>query len=600
MAQLLATRLGAIRICLDSSPPERRVSLSRAQSAAMVEMVKRHEMELNGEQRAELTLRVAQINWNNNDDMNLLNALNPSNSGSKVVLQDYVMFHHFLFSALWKQLLDMELVADVKLTMLCNHLIRLGLRHPKEHTSKLMTSLWMLVSFPNAVRFSFSQKQSWHARVKKEFLELATQAPAPSSNLMKLPGTPAELLKDYPALYRGAFAEGGDAAPTACPIDMLALREMDASFRCRGSGGDTKQNAASKDFSCGTLSRSGTTTRFDDGSSLGYKLEDFGSMIGQQLQQMQQMQCMAMRALAGGVVQGGAQGSSPNESAGLLDGLIINGDRRGAPRGSIIAEEKAIVPSDVGVGSFLRSVSNPFAQRSPFTTSMSAEQKSPTSSDSKQTEVTPPRGVRDDKLKEHVADLFSNLKFQKGKGPKKGKKEKEEKEKEEEETEEEETEEEEEEEEEEEDDDTPATPPTMKAMKGCVGGKSGKKIKKKKKSKGDKGKVDSPPAMKAMKKSVPAKDEKKTHKKKDGKKTHKKKDKKTKGGKGTAPEWGDLLLWPAGGPVSNGAFTSAAYDKTKRRALLLGNSKELSGEYAKRAYADATVICTQKMKKMRK
>ena len=97
----------------------------------------------------------------------------------------------------------------------------------------------------------------------------------------------------------------------------------------------------------------------------------------------------------------------------------------------------------------------------------------------------------------------------------------------------------------------------MKAMKGCVGGKSGKKIKKKKKSKGDKGKVDSPPAMKAMKKSVPAKDEKKTHKKKDGKKTHKKKDKKTKGGKGTAPEWGDLLLWPAGGPVSNGAFTSA-------------------------------------------
>ena len=519
----------------------------------MVEMVKKYAVELSGEQKADLILRVAQINWNDNDDMHLLNALTPSNSGSKIVLQDYMMFYHFLFSALWKQLLDTELVADVKLTMLCNHLIRLGLRHPKEHTSKLMASLWMLVGFPNAVRFSFSQKQSWHARVKKEFLELATQAPEPISYLMKLPGTPAELLQKCPALYRGAFAQGGEAAPTACPLDMLALREMDASFRCRGMGVDAKQS--------GTLSRSGTTTnRFDDGSNLGCKLEDFGSMIGQQLQQMQQMQCMALRALAGGVVQGGAQGSSPNQSARLLEGLIINGDRRGALCDSTIA--------------------GPFAQHSPFTTSMSAEQKSPTSSDSQQTEVTPPRDVRDATLKSHVADLFSNLKLQKGNGPNKGKKKKEEEETEEE-----------EEEEEEEDEATPATLPTMKAMKGCVGGKSGKKIKKKKKSKGDKGKDDSPPAMKAMKKSVPAKDEKKTHKKKD---------KKTKGGKGTAPEWGDLLVWPAGGPVSNGAFTSAAYDKTKRRALLLGNSQELACEYGKRAYADAKEVWTQKMKKLRK
>ena len=576
MAQLLATRLGAIRICLDSSPPERRASLSRAQSAAMVEMVKKYAVELSGEQKADLTLRVAEINWNDNDDMHLLNALNPMNSGSKIVLQDYMMFYHFLCSALWKQLLDTELVADVKLTMLCNHLIRLGLRHPKEHTSKLMASLWMLVGYPNAVRFSFSQKQSLHARVKKDFLELATQAPAPTSYLTKLPGTPSELLQKYPALYRGAFAQGGEAAPTACPLDMLALREMDASFRCRGMGVDAKQS--------GTLSRSGTTTyRFDDGSNVGYKLEDFGSMIGQQLQQMQQMQCMALRALAGGVVQGGAQGSSPNQNAGLLEGLIISGDRRGALCDSSTAGEKAITP---------------FAKRSPFTTSMSAEHKSPESSDSQQTEVTPPRGVRNATLKSHVADLFSNLKLQKGKGSNKGKKEKEEEESEE------------EEEEEEDDEDTPATPPTMKAMKGCVGGKSGtpatpptmkamkgcvggesgKKIKKKKNSKGDKGKDDSPPAMKAMKKSVPAKDEKKTHKKKD---------KKTKGAKGTAPSWDDCLLWPPGGPVSKGAWTSAAYDKTKRRAQLLGNSTELACEYGKRAYADAKEVWTQKMKKLR-
>ena len=97
---------------------------------------------------------------------------------------------------------DLELILTVCL--------ELGLRLPKEHTYKFITSVWTCVSERREVLINmpFGTKKALLAAVKKEWAGLVSSWRRPLVFLETLPQHPFHLLKDYPMLYQSAFPVG--------------------------------------------------------------------------------------------------------------------------------------------------------------------------------------------------------------------------------------------------------------------------------------------------------------------------------------------------------------------------------------------------------
>eukprot|EP00959_Pyramimonas_sp_CCMP1952_P355771 7451436-Pyramimonas_sp.AAC.1 len=170
---------------------------------------------------------------------------------------------------------------------------------------KLVTSTWMFITDENVDQLNYWAKKKNLEHVKREFRRQADKAPAPPVFIQDLPGSPAELLTKFPQIYHLAFT--AEDVPSACPLDLRKLRELDDSYTCRG--GKTPQRGAD---SSGAI-----CTRDSDTSS---------SMERLMMQQMQQMNFLAQ--LAARAIGHGGHGPEPQDLLRSANFDVFDAPRR--------------------------------------------------------------------------------------------------------------------------------------------------------------------------------------------------------------------------------------------------------------------------------
>jgi len=114
--------------------------------------------------------------------------------------------------------------------------VGLGLRCPNEPTSKLINSMWMVLSNPteSLAKQEVSTKLCMLRHTKSAFQAFIKSYPDPASWIAKLPDNPTELLRDHKDMYDKVFKVGSDPVPS--PIDLTLLLSYNASYGCRGGG----------------------------------------------------------------------------------------------------------------------------------------------------------------------------------------------------------------------------------------------------------------------------------------------------------------------------------------------------------------------------
>jgi hypothetical protein len=148
--------------------------------------------------------------------------------------QDYTMVHHFLTTGMWDAMMDPSTPADIKLTALLGHLVKLGMRCPTEPTVKWITSLWLVCSTDPVElgRMSVIDKAVKLKNVKVHFDGIRRRAADPPEWVGVLPSKPVEFLRDYQLLYKGAFP--GEASPAPPGVNVEIVAGLDMSYSCRG------------------------------------------------------------------------------------------------------------------------------------------------------------------------------------------------------------------------------------------------------------------------------------------------------------------------------------------------------------------------------
>ena len=147
--------------------------------------------------------------------------------------QDFRFLYLYLSEDAWKGLLAPGNSSDAKLQAILQHVLRLGLRLPTEPCSKMMCSLWLLVSCEpdelNAMD-NVTKAIKFH-RVKHEFNGLRQKSPDPVLWVDTLPENPCDYVAKYKALYDVAF---NGRSPCAPHISGDILQAFDMSYTCRG------------------------------------------------------------------------------------------------------------------------------------------------------------------------------------------------------------------------------------------------------------------------------------------------------------------------------------------------------------------------------
>jgi hypothetical protein len=111
---------------------------------------------------------------------------------------------------------------------------KLGLRHPSEQTSAVM-SLAILHStdgYERVQAMSPETRMQFLKTVKHAFKHRSKRWAAPESYLVTLPATPHEFANQFPSIYTVAFADGG---PVASPISATELLSLRATTQMRGA-----------------------------------------------------------------------------------------------------------------------------------------------------------------------------------------------------------------------------------------------------------------------------------------------------------------------------------------------------------------------------
>jgi hypothetical protein len=197
--------------------------------------------------------------------------------------QDFLMVHHFFTEGMWNSMLEPSTPADIKLTAILGHLIKLGMRCPTEPTIKWVTSLWLVCSTDPVElgRMSVVDKAIKFRNVKVHFDGIRKRAADPPEWIGVLPSKPVEYLRDYPLMYTTAFPGGASPAPPGVNVEMIS--GLDMSYSCRGGLRTTHQSFSS---SSAPSSASSSSTAMDLQSML------MGFVQSMQANQQQMMQLM--------------------------------------------------------------------------------------------------------------------------------------------------------------------------------------------------------------------------------------------------------------------------------------------------------------------
>ncbi|CAK0857286.1 unnamed protein product [Prorocentrum cordatum] len=292
----------------------RHEQLSKAQANAVVYMLQR--AQLNPDEKATLALMSSQVNWFDGHDAQIMSLLvaspAPRQSTTGNVGQKYTSFVEFFTEAEWKKMLEENPSSSAILSLIISRVIRLGGRNVCEYSNKLMTSLWLMLCDPSVDPMSFFQKKKQFLYVKREYRRIADKTPRlmMDQRIDTLPSLPDEFATLYPAAHNKAFSTRPGDGPMRCPLNMQRLLEIDNSYRCRGSGPEL-------DFQRGAQSSA---------TSLALApiepQSDIRQMLLQSQQQMQQMQAFAINAMQ--LVAGNRGGAAASGSGGAGNGLLEN------------------------------------------------------------------------------------------------------------------------------------------------------------------------------------------------------------------------------------------------------------------------------------
>ena len=331
-AAQLRLRLGAIGAALRAvDGTDRHEALSRVQSNAVVAMLRRVWANISPDDKAALALMVFNVDWYQGHDGPILAILGRDSAEARArqSQQKYMSFVEFLTEDNWSKLMPED--GEVPPNTACLHIIiqrvvRLGGYNVCEKTSKLMTSMWLLICDPDVHKMTYFQLKANHGYVKKEYRAIADKCPKPDNYLDTLPNLPSDLARSHPQAYAKAYSTRAGDGPMRCPLDMAKLRDIDNRYRCRGAGAE--KHAAQPMGGGPQGSGNAASSQLVPFAPSGGPHDDIRQLVSQQAQQMQQMQTMAMTCMslvAGGRVGAGA-GSAGDEMASFMETLEVFGN----------------------------------------------------------------------------------------------------------------------------------------------------------------------------------------------------------------------------------------------------------------------------------
>ncbi len=235
-------RLGAARWVVDEHFGTASHELvSRTQAAAFLSVLS--SATLTADHKADLTIGVLQCKWHGLDATAVMQMLAAPVVGHRLGLrrrasQSFEAMFQYGTEGFWQDLLAPS-VTSVKLDLLLQLAVRLGLRTPSEPTLKFVTSWWLVASESTRElgRLTAAQKHNYLLHVKNQFHALAKLLPDPLEHLAQLPSDPLTLLRDHGDMFRNVFA--AKATPVTPRIQLRDVLDFDHTYGCRGGGRHT-------------------------------------------------------------------------------------------------------------------------------------------------------------------------------------------------------------------------------------------------------------------------------------------------------------------------------------------------------------------------
>ena len=149
-------------------------------------------------------------------------------------VQDWLALPTYFTASMWAFLADTKQSSPAKLDLILAFGNRGGLRLPSEATSKLMTSIWLIVSEPHLDSVAADQKLVYLRHAKQCFNNLRRRATDPATWVETLPASPFAFQTSYPTAWSTWFTNG--EMPGIMPAGFLAtLQSFDSTYGCRTS-----------------------------------------------------------------------------------------------------------------------------------------------------------------------------------------------------------------------------------------------------------------------------------------------------------------------------------------------------------------------------
>ena len=227
----------------------------------MVSLLK--EVTLTDVEKADFAGMIAQMAWHNEEhSAKVLAGLAGDSKTTDPArrrrnLQDFTAFLSHGHNHFWTTMQSNTPMTS-KLQFLRQHLLKLGLRTPSEHTLKLVCSFWVFqVHSPKVLAtLTTQQKAAYLKHVKGAFDGLRRQCGDPAVWIDRLPCEPTMSLHEYPSIFSAIFARG--SPPVISPVDLAGVIALDQSYGCRGGWeGWTAETHCRKSASAAPVVRQG-------------------------------------------------------------------------------------------------------------------------------------------------------------------------------------------------------------------------------------------------------------------------------------------------------------------------------------------------------
>eukprot|EP00929_Paragymnodinium_shiwhaense_P073383 TRINITY_DN3737_c0_g1_i1.p1 TRINITY_DN3737_c0_g1~~TRINITY_DN3737_c0_g1_i1.p1 ORF type:complete len:584 (+),score=162.04 TRINITY_DN3737_c0_g1_i1:96-1847(+) len=279
----VAGRLGVARLALADVPPQYHAATSSTQMRSCLSLLAG--VKLADEECAEAMRLVVQCKWHGADGQTVADAILKQGAaqlrGAKRKLessmQDYTAIANMLTGDDWSALLAEGVACSVKRDRLIFRLSKLGCRNPDERTSKLVTSILLMVTQPWSACQGMpacvkaQNMKAWKDEFKRQTRHTAT----PTTWLQTLPNC----VEHFRVQHAGLFADVyGHAAPVKCQLDWQQLQLLNSSYTCR-----TGQARANQVLLSGGAQ-----------PQPGGQMEQFGNMLLQGMSQMYKQQQQMM------------------------------------------------------------------------------------------------------------------------------------------------------------------------------------------------------------------------------------------------------------------------------------------------------------------